>query len=621
MSENIMSCDIEKKPGFATVRAVFVLCSLLWFLISASGVSVASEVTYTQTFELHPGWNAIYLEVQPEQNDIDQMLAGIPVESAWRWFPREIEQLEFVQDPAEGLQNINGWHGYFPYPHPESFLTNLFTMTANQTYLIKLTGTQNLTWQVTGKPKLKRQKWISNSYNLVGLRVEPGNEPTFGDYFSPSPAHAGQSIYRLDAAGVWQSVAQPFSTPAKTGEAYWVFTKGTSNYQGPMDVSLEYDVDLDYKSSLNTQKIIVQNNADIPTAITLRRLITTQNRLPLSFELKDDAAGERSWPDLQETLSYFVSSRDDVFINLAVRRADLLEERMEEMLEFTNGLGSRVLVHVGANTTQVPVLPANFSSDSQLSGQNSGTISADVSAVRSVGSALNPLSGLWVGTVLIEGVSNAQFGDVDPQPTGQGFPMRFIIHVDTTGQARLLKDVIEMWQDGTYKPSATDPSLLETDVPGRYALITDPNLIPGYSGAKLRDGTPVGIRHSSIAYDFEGQYLDFQPETFAPPFTMATTVRLASDYLTNPFLHKYHPDHDNLDAQFLNPKEEAYEVTRAMEFEFTAEVPSGDTPHGWGDAILGGIYRETVSGLHRNAIFTEGEFRFRRISTVPVLNQ
>lgn len=607
--ETAMNQNVSHRINGVGLAMVLLLCVTLLPM-----PSVAAQVSYTQTFDLHPGWNAVYLEVQPAQNDIDQMLAGIPVESVWRWIPTKVDQVQFILDPAEGLQNINGWHGYFPYPRPEAFLTNLFSMRANQAYLIKLGGTQNVTWQVTGKPQATRKRWISDSFNLVGLGVEPGNEPTFGDYFSSSPAHAGQSIYRLAASGVWEPIQQPYATPISSGEAYWVYVNGKSAYQGPMQITLSYGKELEYKASLTDQKVIVQNNTSIPTAVTVRRLGGAVTPMPLSYELIDNATNERSWPSLQNSLSYAIEADNDVILNLGVRRKDFTEERMEELLEFTNGLGSRVLVFVGGNTTQPPVLPANYLPAPQLSASSTSKGAAALTAV-------HPFSGLWVGVVSVRGVSNAQFGDVTPQPTGRAFPARFLFHVDTSGQARLLKDVVEMWQDGTFKPSASDPSKLETDIPGRYVLITDPNLIPNYTGAKTRDGTPVGIRHSTIAYDFDGQYLNFQPASFNPPFTMSTTIRLSSDFPTNPFKHKFHPDHDNLDAQFLNPMEEAYEVTRAIEFEFTAEDPSGNTPPDWGDLILGGNYRETISGLHRNAIFVNGVFRFRRISAVPVLNQ
>ena len=39
-------------------------------------------------------------------------------------------------------------------------------------------------------------------------------------------------------------------------------------------------------------------------------------------------------------------------------------------------------------------------------------------------------------------------------------------------------------------------------------------------GASMRDGRPVGIRYSTVGYDFEGEFLEFDGE-FGPERTLA----------------------------------------------------------------------------------------------------
>jgi len=36
--------------------------------------------------------------------------------------------------------------------------------------------------------------------------------------------------------------------------------------------------------------------------------------------------------------------------------------------------------------------------------------------------------------------------------------------------------------------------------------------------------------------------------------------------------------------------------------------------------VVGGVFSESITGLHKNAIFASGLFRMRRVSAVPVLN-
>ena len=55
-----------------------------------------------------------------------------------------------------------------------------------------------------------------------------------------------------------------------------------------------------------------------------------------------------------------------------------------------------------------------------------------------------------------------------------------------------------------------------------------------------------------------------QQETTERVVEKSVTVTVPIDYRdqsSNPFLHTYHPDHDNLDPTFSHYEEEAYRVT------------------------------------------------------------
>jgi len=70
--------------------------------------------------------------------------------------------------------------------------------------------------------------------------------------------------------------------------------------------------------------------------------------------------------------------------------------------------------------------------------------------------------------------------------------MRLILHVDSSGQARLLKEVVQMWRDGTYTNNSQGMQVL--DKPGTYVLLTRDALLGEFKGSVLRDGTMVGRR-------------------------------------------------------------------------------------------------------------------------------
>ena len=106
--------------------------------------------------------------------------------------------------------------------------------------------------------------------------------------------------------------------------------------------------------------------------------------------------------------------------------------------------------------------------------------------------------------------------------------------------------------------------------------------------------------------------------------SLACTITLPYNDPTNPFVHKFHPDHDNLDAQFQSVAEgvESYTVNRVGTFNFTSTPPSGSSvTTGWGSTVIGGTYSEVISGLHSSSIQLNGTFELRRASEIGTLSQ
>jgi len=565
-------------------------------LLLGAVTAQAQVATYQQTIELQPGWNSIWVQVQPEANHLSEVFANLPVASVWRWIPTEAGA-RFIQDPAEGLQNVEGWFAWFPEPRPEAFLSNLFRINANTAYLVRLEGTESLQVVLDGRPQLVPLRWQTDAFTLTGLPVAPLNPPTFGEFFANSPAHQGQPVYKLQANGQWQ-VVNPASTAIREGEAYWVYTEGNSRYQGRLEVALDQGESLEFAAALDEIRFVLRNRSALPGSFLVRRL--GASAMPIAFRNEDQETGDVGWPFLPASLVLDASPRENVFVTLGVVRREFSASRMEQIIEITDEFGERRLLHLGGNTLQPFVAPVRGSS---------GRMADSVS-----------LAGLWLGEVEIDAVSESQQAGVVPEPAPQSFSQRFLVHVDSSGQARLLKDVIQMWQEGTVAPSAVDPTRNEVIESGRYVLLTDPGLIGLFTGSINRDGASVGQRYSTVAYDFEADAQLFDGE-FGPGSQLSTTLVIEPDLPTNPFLHRFHPDHDNRDAQFLNFQAEAYQVVREMRLIFAVDDPLGATPPGWGETIVGGFFEESITGLHKNAIFTSGQFRLRRISSVPVLNQ
>lgn len=569
------------------------LAALALLLVLPASAQAATQ----QVVTLQPGWNAIYLEVQPDQRDIATVFAGLPIASVWRWRP-DVDGAQFVRDPGEGLENLAGWFAWFPQPRPDAFLTNLFQIEGGTAYLVRLEGTQARQVTITGRPLFRPRVWQPNAFALTGLPVSPANPPSFAEFFSPSTAHAGQPVYTLDPDGHWRVVTSPSSEIIQPGRAYWIYTRGNSNYQGPMQVVLDQGEGLEFTAALQEITLVLRNFSGATGSFQLERV--GGDTLPLLYKNEDPETGEIAWPELRDTLTLDAPANTDIFLTLAVDRARFSASRMEQVFALKDEQGTRVLLFAGGNTIQ-PFVAAN---------KRKGLPKA----------VAEGYAGLWVGEISVDKVSEAQQGGTTPTPTVRTFSQRVLMHVDNAGQVRLLKDVIQMWQEGTTQPSALDPTLEEVAQPGRFVLITDKNLVGLYRGATTRDGASVGLRYSTIAYDFVGDELEMDGD-FGGDRTLQAAVVIEPDLPTNPFLHKYHPDHNNLDEQFLNYREEAFRVVRDMQFVFAPQPPADDPAPGWGDTRVGGDFAESIVGLHRNPIFVSGRFELRRVSAVPVLNQ
>lgn len=215
-----------------------------------------------------------------------------------------------------------------------------------------------------------------------------------------------------------------------------------------------------------------------------------------------------------------------------------------------------------------------------------------------------------------------ELGDMDgtgpPSPASAPLSLNLLIHVDDGGTVRLLKEVVQMWEDGTYNPDGT------VATSGRYLLIVNDEKLHLYKGIGRRDGTPVGRRLSSVGFDFDGRYRSMSG-SLAPGSALSASFTLPYNHPTNPFMHKYHPDFDNKNATYTGVLGEALEVGRTVTLEISNRYPPDlneaerTPPPGWGDSVMGGIYRETVTGLHKDPIESVGYFTLRRVTDTETL--
>ena len=209
-------------------------------------------------------------------------------------------------------------------------------------------------------------------------------------------------------------------------------------------------------------------------------------------------------------------------------------------------------------------------------------------------------AGLWIGQIEINQVNETM--NPEPQDVANPFDMRILIHVDATGEARLLKEVTMMKK--TYTVEENDETLDMADI----VLLTDNSLLSEYKGVVRRDGKLVGIRLSSLLFEFDPPDVnDLRMNgKIREGSTLSAKLELSATHPNNPFRHVYHPDH-----------KEGRKIFRKI--ALTIDTPDINDPKSGVFKFVGDYY-ETIEGLHKAPIKLKGRFSLDKVSGVLTLN-
>jgi len=581
------------------------IMAALWSLVAQMGWAQ----WVTQDFPLHAGWNALFLQVQPDPSDCDTLFSNelFDVESI-RTFDDLYSSVQFISTTNELILKNPSWLTWFPPEVEERFLQNLFSLEAGKAYFIKRSDdASNVIWSVQGRSLLKEVPWRPQTFNLVGFNVDPTNPPTFYDFFKASPEHTDQPIFRMNEQGKWVRVDDPATESMRKGEAFWIQMDDFSRYQGPVRLRADQRSGLSFGRGAQEDYLHVYNDSLFPKTIQINAVPSAPpsagsaqpvlaGEVPLSYWDSQSTVG---WVPFTNRIEKTLEAGSNWIVRLAVRRAD--------MQPF-------VPDPVDQDYTYQSVL--EISDDEGYSDYRMGVQALD-----------SEPQGVWVGSAAITHVSQptSLVLPTNPVPTAVDFPFRVLLHLDTNGQVRLLNEVIQMWKEGSYRPDPQNPALQIVDDPGRDVWITDESLLPQFTGASLRNGEAVGRRISSAVFAFdEPAAMSMVPSmAFGKSGTeLLVTLSMPFDHPLNPFMHRYHPDHNNQDEHGdpLPAGQESYTLTRIIKMTFTSQDPEGLALAGWGDSQVGGIWEERIEGLRHQPIHIKGFFRLHHVSTVGVLN-
>lgn len=275
------------RAGAGAHGAGFALCGILaWSL--AGGAQ--AQAVRSQTLLLSPGWNAVYLEVDPAPAAPAALFAEQPVDVVAA-YATPGRGAQFVRDPQADMLRAYGWAIWYAPARPDAFLTTLYGLHGARGYLVH--ATTNATLTLTGPPAPERLNWTPDAFNFVGFALQDPGAPTFAQFFAGSAAHTHNKIYRL-VDGTWRQVLTPATAVMRSGEAFWIYCDGRSDYSGPLDVKAPSAQGVTLAEGARGE-IIVRNRTGHPVAFHIEHVVDPELPIPLSSPVQavNEAAGGR----------------------------------------------------------------------------------------------------------------------------------------------------------------------------------------------------------------------------------------------------------------------------------------------------------------------------------------
>ncbi len=599
----------------------------------------------TQTNSLKRGWNAVFLHVDASHATLDQLVGSDltnPIEEIWYWRPA-LPTDQFTESPQLPTGAGSQWSAWTRVLGLASALQRL---TGNGAYLVKVANpVAAYDWRVKGKPVVPTYRWTLTGLNFIGFPTLPAPPPSFESFLAVAPQlQQNGEVYRYQGGDLGATnpvrVIAFRNTPVRRDQAYWIRAGENYNqYFGPIQILQASAAGIRFGNSLGQSQLRLRNLANVPITVTLqalaseippagqtniagapplllRGLINTTN---LTFGYTTLGAAPQTW-----NLAAAGQSGSEIELVIGLNRSQMAGgpgALFAGILRFTDSLGlSQVDVAVSAEKESTAGLWVGGAAATYVShylkpyakAANATEFTALLSRLQLAEGA----NGFHyerdpnTDRVLVFGGPQNKTGSylldgpikVDSGTVARPFPMRLIVHNDGTS-AKLLQKVFHGIGLSSNAVVATRESLLlpaELSEARRISSVHFPtsagNIPWSFTGSMQQGGNLTAV--VPLAYD---------------------------DQASNPFLHSYHPDHDNLDAQFATTLArgiESYGVSRQITLTFTA--PENDfNSLTRGSQDLSGNYAEIITfearGSQTRQYNVLGTFTLKRISEIATL--
>ena len=549
---------------------------LLLALVSLVFVATAQAQWQSTTYTLKGGWNSIYLHGDASYATLDAIFASqTAVQEVWRWNPNPT-QVQFTTSPLIPSAGTAEWSTWVRGGSANS----LGQMIGQTAYLVKCSGLSSNSYSVTIPQKVMPPSatWVRNGANLMGFPSKlTGTYPTMSSYFATFPAAIASNVKIYKYVGGDLGPGNPlqvFSTSSEKldrNQSYWFDSKVVGSFYAPVEISLSNGSGIDFGRTGSTVTVRLLNRSATVSTVTIAPVVSSN--APTGQE-----AITGSVPLRRRTFDAATASWTETAISAAFTEV----VGPNAAVELTFGI-DRTAMTGSSNAFYASLL--RFTDSSNLYD-----ILLPVTARRA------SLAGLWLGDAVVGGVESKTAGYIGTA-TAQTYSLRYIVHVDDAGNARVLSQVFL--------------GLLAGESPQSGICTVESAL----SVADKASARRIVAAHLPLDRVLDGG-------TMALGGSLSCTISTPFNDPTSPFVHQYHPDHDNKSGTTaLVSGQESYDLSRAVTFNFAATAPEGVSATGYGSNVIAGSYTEVLTGLRKDSITVTGTFTLRRVSEIGILTR
>jgi hypothetical protein len=608
----------------------FQIKLLIGMALLLAGASRLQAQWTSQELKLAPGWNGVYLHVAPHESTmLDVLNTYQEIQEIWLWRP-EVSTQQFIEAPEQPTGASSRW---LSWKRSDGVGSKLQTLIGNAAYLVRISNplpdeNTEYSWIVKGRPLPPRYQWTTSGLNFIGFSTPAVDPPSFVSFFQLSPEGGqGMKIYDYDDGGLNPSKLDALrNTPVTRGQGVWLRRSGKkfNRYFGPYELDLpDATRGLEFREENGKLRIFLRNVSTKELVVSAQLLASEPAPEGETFIVGPPPLILRGNLDVNQLTYPFDASLTQP------------DGQLKWTLKPANEDFSAAEIILGVNRAAMEASPGSLYAGILRFTDSLGQLQVDVP----VSAIKESRVGLWVGEALVNQVQHhllqkVSSNDTTPEKVlvdedldndqepeekefhrnttfgsvSRPFPLRLILHQADNGDIRLLQRVyLGLGKDAegfSETVLATEEKFLDPDNLDIARRITAPHL-PRTNPLKI--WTPLGENPS-----FE-EALGFE-------------IVLAHDNQeSNPFLHTYHLDHDNKDAEFKKTLEvgvESYGVKRNIMLSMDDWADDFDTVTRGGGQIMG-YYEESLTFETKNSqgktYGVSGQFVLNRIMRLGTL--